>query len=80
MTKKVAIKRSNGRIHVIEREIYEKLPQLGILEELIGDVCDDVEYGDNCNTDCSHYRNGTCPSRLGRDVFGNLWHVLVRKP
>lgn len=77
MTKNVAIKRSDGLIRVIDREFYERLPQLGLQEELIGDVCDDDEFLDNCNTDCVHYRQGTCPARLGRDVFGNLWHVLV---
>ena len=77
MTKNVAIKRSDGLIQVIDRELYEQLPQLGLKEELIGSVCDDVEFQDNCNTDCVHYRLGTCPSRLGRDVYGNLWNVLV---
>ena len=77
MTKNVAIKRSDGLIQVIDRELYEKLPQLGLHEKLIGDVCDDDEFLDNCNTDCVHYRQGTCPSRLGRDVFDHLWHVLV---
>lgn len=77
MTKNVAIKRSNGLIQVVDREVYEKLPQLGMHEELVGDVCDDDEFLDNCSTDCSHYRHGTCPARLGRDVFSHLWHVLV---
>lgn len=79
MTKNVAIKRSNGLIQVIDRELYEVLPQLGLKEELIGAVCDDDEFLDNCNTDCVHYRQGTCPARLGRDVFGHLWHVLCGK-
>ena len=77
MTKNVAIKRSDGDIQIIERELYETLPQLGQHEELIGDVCDDDEFLDNCNTDCVHYRQGTCPALLVRDVFDNLWHVLV---
>lgn len=42
----------------------------------IGTVCDNREYGDNCNTDCLLFRKGTCPSVPMRDSDGDLWHVL----
>lgn len=43
--------------------------------EMLGEVCDDEEFGDNCTTDCVFYRRGTCRTEVKRDVFGNLIHV-----
>lgn len=42
----------------------------------IGKVCDFDRFGDHCTTDCLHYRQGDCPSKLMRDSLGLLWHVI----
>ena len=48
-----------------------------IPHEVVGDVCDDKEFLDRCNTDCPHYRRGTCPAVTIR-IGGSLWHVITR--
>lgn len=51
---------------IIDRDIEHKT---------LGEVCDDKEYGDNCNTYCPQFCLGTCPATPIRDVHGQLWHV-----
>ena len=48
-----------------------------IPHEVVGDVCDDKEFLDRCNTDCPHYCRGTCPAVTMR-IYGSLWHVVMR--
>ncbi len=43
--------------------------------EILGYVCDDKEFGDNCNTDCQFFRLGTCRAENIRDFSGQLWKV-----
>jgi len=44
--------------------------------KVLGTVCDDKEFGDMCTTDCDAFRYGVCRSKLVRDRFGKLWHVI----
>ena len=55
------------------------LIDMDVKHEVLGEVCDDEEFGDNCNRDCQHFCNGTCKATPMRDVFGDLWHVLASK-
>ena len=63
----------------VGEEELQQIQDKGTPLEVIGTVCDDKEFGDNCNTDCALYRNGTCPSKPMRDCFGDLWHVIPSK-
>ncbi len=51
----------------------------GIKHKVLGRVCDNRQYGDNCNTDCRHFCTGLCPATRVTDVFGDHWHVLIYK-
>lgn len=76
MTKHLAIK-IHGNIHILnDRDELGGLIDCDIEHEVLGVVCDDKEYGDNCNIDCPQFRSGTCQSTPVRDVFGTLWHLL----
>ena len=46
--------------------------------EVLGTVCDSVEFGDRCSTLCYAYRNGVCRARITKDSDGKLWHVMLR--
>ena len=65
-----------GDVHILN-----DLDELGgdISHKVLGEVCDDKEYGDRCNTDCEHFCMGTCPAIPIRDINGQLWHVLTNK-
>lgn len=39
---------------------------------VIGHVCTD-----ECDTTCLHYRQGTCPSKIMKDTYGEIIHVFV---
>lgn len=49
-----------------------------IPHEVLGEVCDDQEYGDNCNTGCPLYRSGTCRFIPIRDKDGQRWHLITQ--
>lgn len=51
------------------------LSDLGVEHRTLGEVCDDQEYGDRCNTDCPHFCKGDCPAVPIRDAFGMKWHL-----
>lgn len=65
-----------GLVHIMN-----DLDELGglidrdIEHKVLGEVCDDQEYGDRCNMDCPLFCSGTCPSVPIRDVDGELWHL-----
>lgn len=40
--------------------------------KIIGRVCTE-----ECDTTCFHYRKGTCPCQVMKDVEGNFIHVFV---
>ena len=77
MTKKYLAIEIKGDVHVMN-----DLDELGglidndIPHRVLGTVCDDQEFGDNCNTDCPLYCAGTCPAALVKDCEGVLWHVV----
>lgn len=67
----------NGDIYIMnDTDELGGLNDFNVKHEVIGRVCDSVEFGDNCSTDCLLYRCGTCPSEIVRDFAGQLWHVL----
>lgn len=39
---------------------------------VIGRVCTE-----GCNTTCLHYRGGTCPCKIMKDIDGEFYHVFV---
>ncbi len=73
--------RIKGKVYVMnDQDELGGLIDLGIEHEVLGEICDDQEFGDNCNTDCLHYRKGTCPATTLREcVRGELIHVLMEK-
>lgn len=60
----------------VDDEELQQIQDKGTPFEVVGIICDDKEYGDNCNTDCPAYRAGTCRAQPKRDCFGDLWNVL----
>nr|DAL88048.1 MAG TPA: hypothetical protein [Caudoviricetes sp.] len=32
---------------------------------------------EECNTTCLHYRQGTCPCKIMKDIHGEIIHVVV---
>lgn len=67
----------HGFVHVLnDHDELGGLIDLGIDHRVLGVVCDDQEFGDNCSTDCPAYRAGTCQARPIRDIDGKLWHVI----
>ena len=66
-----------GEVHILnDSDELGGLIDRGITHNVLGRVCDNQEFGDNCNTDCLLFRQGTCPSKLIRDINGQLWHVI----
>ena len=51
------------------------LVDMEIEPQVLGEVCDDNEFGDNCSTGCQFYRLGTCRAEVIKDSFGMRWHV-----
>lgn len=43
-----------------------------IQHTVIGRVCTE-----ECDTTCLHYRRGTCPCEIMRDIDGNLIHIFL---
>lgn len=67
----------HGQVHILnDQDELGGLIDLDIEHTTLGVVCDDKEYGDNCNMDCPLFREGTCPSTPIRDIGGDLWHVI----
>lgn len=65
-----------GQVHILnDRDELGGLIDCDIEHRTLGEVCDDQEYGDRCNTDCPLFRSGTCTSTPIQDVTGNLWHL-----
>lgn len=65
-----------GQVHILnDRDELGGLINCDIEHRTLGEVCDDQEYGDRCNTYCPLFRSGTCTSTPIRDVDGNLWHL-----
>lgn len=70
----------HGQVHILNnQDELGGLIDLDIEHKVLGEVCDDQEYGDKCNMDCSLYRSGTCPSTPIRDIDGKLWHLINSK-
>ena len=53
----------------------QRLHDLGMRFTVLGEICDDDEFGDTCSTDCLHFRQGTCPMVVLHDYRGARWHV-----
>ena len=62
-----------GQVHILNDQ--DELIDSDVEHETLGEVCDDQEFGDNCNVDCPLFRSGTCTSTLIRDINGELWHL-----
>lgn len=60
----------------VDEEGLQQIQDKGTPLEVIGTVCDDKEFGDNCTSDCDFFRSGTCRAEPMRDSFGELWHVI----
>lgn len=60
---------------VTSPEEVQRLHDIGVRFTNLGEVCDDQEFGDSCNTDCLHFRQGTCPMVVVHDFRGARWHV-----
>ena len=70
--------RIKGGVHILnDSDELGGLIDLGVEHDTLGEVCDTEEFGDNCNRDCQHFCQGTCPAAPMRDVHGDLWHVLT---
>ena len=75
----LAIRIKDG-IHIMnDQDELGGLIDMDVKHEVLGEVCDDEEFSDNCKRDCQHFCNGTCKATPMRDVFGDLWHVLASK-
>lgn len=67
----------NGEVFIMnDQDELGGLIDLEIEHTTLGVVCDDQEYGDNCNTDCPVFRAGQCKSTPIRDFTGKLWHLI----
>lgn len=65
-----------GQVHIMnDQDELGGLIDNDIKHTTLGEVCDDQEYGDNCNVDCPLFRSGTCQSTPIRDSNGDLWHL-----
>ncbi len=62
-------------IVVNDRDDLDLMDELADEYKVLGEVCDDEEFGDNCTTDCVFYRRGTCSAEVMRDLFGDPIHV-----
>lgn len=72
MKKKYLAIEIHNKIHVMnENDELGGLIDNDIPHTVIGQVCTD-----ECNTTCLHYRGGTCPCNIMKDIDGNFIHVL----
>lgn len=66
-----------GQVQVMnDQDELGGLIDCNIEHKVIGEVCDDQEYGDRCNTDCPLFCSGTCQATPIRDINGELWHLI----
>ena len=78
MTKHYLAIEIRGDVHILnDTDELGGLIDNDILHKVLGEVCDDKEFGDRCNTDWTHFCMGTCPAKPIRDIDGNLWHVMT---
>lgn len=70
---------TNGVQVVKDPGELQRLHDLGMRFTVLGQICDDEEFGDSCSTDCIHYCQGTCPMTVIRDYAGARWHVLYHE-
>lgn len=62
----------SGKMLVINRNQIKELADASISYRLAGRVCP-LE----CTTLCSHYRQGTCPCTLVRDIHGKSFRIYA---
>lgn len=68
----------DGGVHIMnDSDELGGLIDRDIEHQVLGEVCDDKEFGDRCTTDCQFFRSGTCSAENVRDVFGDLWKVRL---
>lgn len=65
----------NGTQRVNDASEIQRLHDLGMRFTVLGEICDDEEFGDTCSIDCLHFRQGTCPMVVLHDYRGARWHV-----
>ena len=75
--KYLAIKFDHGIQIMNDSDELGGLIDCDIPHQVLGEVCDDKEFGDRCTTDCQFYRFGTCRAENVRDAFGQLWKVRM---
>lgn len=69
----------NGVQAVIDPGELQRLHDSGMRFTVLGQICDDEDFGDSCSTDCIHYCQGTCPMTVLHDYTGARWHVLYHE-
>lgn len=65
-------------------EIHDEIFVMNGSDELGGLIDKDIPHTvigrvctEGCNTTCLHYRGGTCPCKIMKDIDGKFYHVFV---
>lgn len=74
MEKKFLAIEIQGEVFVMEDLEEVRLPLRSIQHRIIGEVCTQ-----ECNVTCAHFRSGTCPFSIMRNLHGQLIHVLKKE-
>lgn len=71
----LAIKINDG-VHILNNnDELGSLIDNDIKHEIIGEVCDNQKFGDNC-ANCKMLKKSICKFNQIKDVHGNKWHVV----